>query len=166
MTDSEEFLTLKDLVGRVAVTNESDERLRVARQVQHWINLGLFECLNLEPADKRVGRGRARQYPALAVPYCRLMRATANRNFSIKDMIKVLIVVHTQIVTAKDRKRANLVLRAIAGTGPDVLLAMQTKENPYGSAKLFVREAPLTFDTSWSGAVILNLTRIFAGERY
>ncbi len=165
MTNLTETLTLKDLAGRVAASDEPDQILRVSRQIQHWINLGLFELLNLEPADKRVGRGHVRQYPALAVPYSRLMRATANRNFSIKDMIYVLMCVHTEDVTAKDRKRANLVLRAIAGTSPDVLLALQTRESRYVQRGLKMQEAPLTFNTSWSGGVILNLTRIFAGER-
>ncbi len=165
MTNLTETLTLKDLAGRVAATDDPDEILRVSRQIQHWINLNLFELFNLEPADKRVGRGHVRQYPALSVPYGRLMRATANRNFSIEDMIKVLMSVHMQVVTAKDRKRANLVLRAIAGTGPDVLLAMQMRESRYKGTGLNIREAPLTFDTSWSAGLILNLTRIFAGER-
>ena len=57
-------LTLKELAARLSESAGADERRRMARQIQHWVEAGLLHPVG---GDRHPGRGVPREFGIMAV---------------------------------------------------------------------------------------------------
>lgn len=108
-------LGLRELISGIADPDASEEdRLKVARQIEHWVRSGILGVAGIAA----VGRGKARRYPIEAIYWGRLAKELGERGFSTKKIIEVVENIASFRRQDLERSNRDRVGLAMTGEGP------------------------------------------------
>ena len=152
-------LTLRDLARQVSPAADAAGIRYTVNQIQHWCDRGLLTYVGLGPADQEVGRGRSRRYPADLVYFCRLLLWLASNGNTIAFMQSAMAELRDHREKTKREGMDDLVAYAITGNMPAIYMVVNLPEGP-----TWFQRHPVGLDQMASGALVVNLSRVF-GER-
>ena len=149
--------TVKQLAQEVLPGTHAESTDSLMRQIDHWTLTGLYEILGAEPAEVHVGRGKPRQYPAIALFWTALLYHMAGRGLLVLNMKQAL-----QSLRKWDAEGDPAIGNAMWGNGPDVFLMMSHgRVLTYSLSVGKLAKADLAVSGSY-----FNLTKIFDPVRW
>ena len=159
--------TLKTLAQCIAADDSEEAAKTAARRIEHWASTGLFDVAGVDIGPKALGRGRVRNYPEEALPWCLLWASLADRDLGLTVMATTAQGIRLKLL---DKGQQGKWLRqAMRGEGPalfyfDGSAGLLEHSVGHGVAREFnwkLARSPIHLADSWGGGFFINLTAIY-----